>query len=341
MEGFALAAIELRDDDGFLAGAPLFQTSYRFDTPIQGWRDGYLKRAVGRFATLTEWKLLGVGSPFADRCHIALRSGLSAERREQTLTALAEAIEAEARARNASLIAFKDLSGEEYDGLAPALKERGYGAIRSLPVAVLDVPEGGVDTFLSKLSASTRKDIKRKLKGDDGIRIEHRTSIADVAERIEDLYQSTRLQSSVDYGQFEELPKNYFASVAAHMKDRARFILYWHGEELVAFNLLLVGRDRVIDKFLGMSYPLAREKNLYAKSWIENVKFCQEIGCRYLQTGQTVYADKVRFGSALLPSWILVKHRNRIFQSLLRAATPLLAFDRWDPDLRKLKSVAS
>ncbi|MFG1420251.1 hypothetical protein [Roseixanthobacter liquoris] len=66
-----------------------------------------------------------------------------------------------------------------------------------------------------------------------------------------------------------------------------------------------------------------------------NVRFCQRIGRRFLQTGQTAYASKLRFGSALEPRVHLVKHRNRVIHRAIRLAAPLLSFPRWDPDLRR------
>ena len=116
------------------------------------------------------------------------------------------------------------------------------------------------------------------------------------------------------------------------------FQLYWVGDRLAAFNLLLVGADRVIDKFLGMAYPLAREHNLYVVSWMENVRFCREIGKPLLQTGQTAYASKLRMGSRLVPSAIYAKHTNGLLNRGLAAVAPWLALDRWDPDLREARA---
>jgi hypothetical protein len=181
-----------------------------------------------------------------------------------------------------------------------------------------------------------RKDIRRKLKGAGGVRVERRVGIGDLAGRIEALYEETRQNSKVDYGDFEALPPDYFRSVSRCAGERAQFMLYWVGDELAAFNLLLLGQDTVIDKFLGMRYPLARDNNLYVVSWIENVRFCLETGRRLLQSGQTAYSAKLRLGSRLAPSTIFARHRNPVINRLIRLAAPFAAFDRWDPDLRRL-----
>ena len=113
-------------------------------------------------------------------------------------------------------------------------------------------------------------------------------------------------------------------------------MLYWLGEELLGFNLLLIGRDRVIDKFIGMRYPKAREHNLYAFSWMSNVRFCLSRGIPLMQTGQTAYASKLRFGSRLDKTWVYFKHRSRFANVLFRTIGPHLAFDKMDPDLAAL-----
>ncbi|UPG74563.1 GNAT family N-acetyltransferase (plasmid) [Roseomonas gilardii subsp. gilardii] len=327
-------AAAVQDGHGLVAAVPLFRMSYRLDTPLQE-GSGRLGRGLSRLLRpVAEMRLLAVGSPFTERCHLALRPGLTAERQAAALRALLGVLEVEARAARASLLAFKDLDSRDAARLAPVLEPAGFQRIPSLPVAVLDLEAGGMEAYLASLSAGTRKDLRRKLRGAGAVRIEHREHPGDCAAAIEGLYEATRRQSGVHYGPFEELPRDYFRSIAEALPGRVRFVLYWVGQELAAFNLLLLERGRVIDKFLGMAYPLARQHNLYAVSWVENVRFALETGRRLLQSGQTAYASKLRFGSRLEPSAIFVRHRNPVLNRGLRLAAPWLAFDRWDPDLR-------
>jgi hypothetical protein len=335
--GVSLAAVEVRDGAGLAAAAPLFQLSYRLDTPLQG-RLRSLAESVSRhLPSLTEWRMLAVGSPHADRCHIALRPDLTEAQRDSALAALVRTVEVEGESRKAALIVYKDLSGAELAATQGILGRARYNQIRSLPVASLDLKgTPDLEGYIASLSPSTRKDVRRKLKGAGGVRVERRTSIEDLADKIDTLYEETRQHSSVHYGDFEALPPDYFRSVAQCAGEQARFMLYWVGDELAAFNLLLLGRDTVIDKFLGMRYPLARDNNLYVVSWIENVRFCLETGRRWLQSGQTAYSSKLRLGSHLNASSIFARHRNPVVNRLIRLAAPYAAFDRWDPDLRRL-----
>ena len=69
------AAVEVRDGRGLVAAAPLFELTYRLDTPFQGIIKRVSDAVARRFPRLGELRLLGVGSPYADQCHIALRPG--------------------------------------------------------------------------------------------------------------------------------------------------------------------------------------------------------------------------------------------------------------------------
>jgi class 3 adenylate cyclase len=336
--GVRVGAVEVRDGRGLLAAAPLFQLSYRLDTPLQGPLRPLADRVAACFPRLVEWRLLGVGSPFADRCHVALRPGLGPGERAPALRELVSAVEAQAKRAGVALIAYKDLVGQEHKHLADVLGSVGYSEIRSLPVAALDVPATGPEQYLRTLSAATRKDVRRKLKSTLQITVERRTGIDHMVHRIAQLYETTRENSAVRYGDFEELPGDYFGRVSRALGQRALFVTYRIGDELAGFNLLLLEPDRAIDKFLGMAYPVAREHNLYIVSWMENVRFCIETGRRVLQSGQTAYGSKVRLGSRLIPASNFAKHRNPLLNRAIALAAPLLAYDRWDSDLRKLRN---
>ncbi len=332
--GVRVAAV--LDNDGLVLAAPLFEMEYRLDTPFQDGRAASIAGALARLLPgLMVWRLLGVGSALTERCPFIQRPGLSDETRRRAVRLFLDLLEGEAQRRGARLIAFKDISGGEAGWLPSLLTPAGYTTVTSLPVAVLDLTGVGDEgTYLERLSSATRKDIRRKQRGAGAVRIEHRAVAGDLLPRIEALYESTQTHSSLRYGAFEELPEGYFRDVPAALGSRARFVLYWVGDRLAAFNLLLLDDDRVIDKFLGMEYPLARDHNLYVLSWMENVRFTLKSGRRLLQSGQTAYASKLRFASMLIPSVNLVRCRGVVLNYLLRRVARYLGFDRWDPELR-------
>ena len=329
--GTRIAAV--LDPAGLLIAAPVFTMEYRLDTPLQGRSAGIGAMLTRLLPDVMRWPMLGIGSPFAERCHVALRPGLTAPDREVAVNALVAFLDETAALEGMRLIAFKDLSDPERAWLEPHLRRSGYAAIGDLPVAVLDLAGRSEASYLAGLSVAARRDIRRKQKVRPALRIEYRTEPGALLAEIEALYESTRRHSGVHYGTFEDLPPGYFAAVARAMPGRALFVLYWHGAQLLAFNLLLLEPDRVIDKFLGMAYPQARTFNLYAVSWMENVRLALGSGRRFLQTGQTAYAAKLHLGSTLVSTVHLVRCPNRILHGAIRLAAKHLAFERWDPVL--------
>lgn len=333
---FSFAAIAVRRNGRLVAAAPVFRLTYRLDTPLQGhWRP--LGEWLHRHAPkLVSMPVMGLGSPLADRCHLGFSAALSRDERREAMRALLACLDSRAACEGIAVLAVKDLYESDLDGPDAALKEMKFTRVSSLPVAVLDLPFASEEAYLATLSGATRKDVRRKLKQATAIRIEVRSSIAGLEDRIAELYDQTRLQSGLDYGDLEKLSPTYFRDVMHHLGDRAVLMLYWLGEELIGFNLCFIERDRLIDKFIGMQYPQAREHNLYVLSWMTNVRFCLQRGLTRMQTGQTAYASKLRFGSRLEKTWVYFKHRGTLINSLFRAFGPFLAFDKMDPDLAAL-----
>lgn len=332
--GVGTAAACVADEAGIVAVVPFFGLDYRLDTPLQGRLRAVAEQIARRLPGLAALKVLCIGSPYAERCHLGFAPRLSPQQRQAAFGVLQQVLAARALAEGAHLVAWKDLCPADAQAFGVTLAGDGFARLGSLPLAVLDLPFADEAAYLATLSPSTRKDIRRKLAKAGDVRIEMRRSIAGIEAEIAALYESTRARSGLDYGDLEVLPPGYFAGVSQALGDKAVFALYWVGETLAAFNLLLVEPDRVIDKFLGMRYPLAREHNLYVVSWMANIRFCLAARIPCLQSGQTAYASKLRFGSRLEPSTIFFRHRRPVLNWALRRLSPLMAFDRLDPDLR-------
>jgi hypothetical protein len=334
--GLRIAAAVAEDGREVVAVAPFFRLNYRLDTPLQGKLRSFGDALFRHVPGLVTLKVVCVGSPYAERCHLGFSPKLDAAGRAAAFEALAAALERQAAEERAHVVVWKDLAPAEEEGFGGALNQAGFARLGSLPVALLDLPFADEGAYLASLSTATRKDIRRKLAKAGQVRIAFHTDITGLEPTIDALYEATRAQSGLDYGELEVLPPGYFGAVSRALAERAVFGLYWIGEELAAFNLLLVEPDRVIDKFLGMRYPLARQHNLYAVSWMANVRFCLERGIDKLQSGQTAYAAKLRFGSRLVPSTLHVRHRLAPLQWALRSLSPWLGFERFDPDLAAL-----
>jgi hypothetical protein len=146
------------------AASPVFRTSYRLDTSLpSAFRRpmALLERLAPQMVALP---VVGLGSPVMDRCAVGFRAGASTFDRSNIFSNLLDALEVDARATGASLTAVKDIGDPERLWAEPVLDKHRYGRMASLPVAVLDLPFSSVDDYVATLSASARRDLRRKLK---------------------------------------------------------------------------------------------------------------------------------------------------------------------------------
>ncbi len=320
--------------DGELrAAVPAFITDYELDTTLTGPLRRVSDALARVFPRLLKQRLLSLGSPVGEVCHLGFAPDCSATERQQILDALLAKMNAVARERRVAMLAAKDAANAQ-----DALWARGGSAIGlrrqpGLPTALLDLPFANVDEYLATLSYSTRKDLRRKLKAGAALRVEWRENIDDIRDEVMRLYRATYANAELS---FEELTPEYFHNVLRECAGRALCATYWAGDQLVAFNLVLHDGECLIDKFLGMDYAVARQYNLYFYTWIENVRWCIAHGIKLYQSGQGLHREKLRLGSRLAANWLWYRHRNPVLDRILAAVEKLARLDRHDADLAAL-----
>ena len=335
--GFSFEAIGVRRGNMLVAAAPLFRITYRLDTPLQGrWRPigDWLYRHVPRLVGLP---VMGLGSPLADRCHLGLDPDLSPAERADVLAALLAGLDRYAAAERVPLLAIKDLIDAQAGNLHDTLAQAGFSRIAGLPVCVLDLPFASQADYIQSLSANNRSTLRRKMKSAAKVEVTVVHSIDGLEDELFDLYEETRRNSRFDYGDFEQLTPAYFRDVVAALGDKAAVILCRVDGRLLAFKLMFIENDRVIDKFWGMRYPIGRDYNLFFLAWMEAVRFCLAHRKTSLQSGQTAYAQKVKLGSRLDKLWVYFRHHGRVANWIFQAFAPLIAFDKMDPELTEIR----
>ncbi|WP_293861211.1 GNAT family N-acetyltransferase [uncultured Alsobacter sp.] len=331
--GFHARYIVALDGEAVLAAAPAFLTRYRLDTTVQGPLKPIAEALTRTFPRLLTLDLAAIGSPVAEICHLGFAPEVGVADRPSLVVALLEGLERLAEAEGCGLVAVKDAAEKDIALWRTALEPRGFQAMPGLPTGLLSVPPGGLDGYFATLSRATRKDLKRKWKQRERLRVEHRTNVDDVLDRIASLYAETVAHSDL---QFEHLPPAYFAAVLRRLAPSARVVLYWAGDDLVAFNLLIETGDRLVDKYIGMHYPVVGEYSLYYTSWLENVAWCSRQGIPLYQAGQGFYGPKVRLGCRLSPNWLYFRHRNRWINAVLKTVSRIVSLDRFDPEIARL-----
>jgi len=100
----------------------------------------------------------------------------------------------------------------------------------------------------------------------------------------------------------------------------AEYTLYFVGEKLAAFNLLLIKPQAMVDKNFCMDYELGRKYNLYVLSWLENIRTCVERGIPLYHTGQGLEKTKAHLGATLIQIYLLFKHRQPAINRILVAS---------------------
>lgn len=335
-EGFTSSAIGTFAGDTLVAAAPLFRLNYRIDMPLQGplqpigdWLNRFMPKLVNV-------PVLGMGSPLTEECPIGLLPGLSAPERASAFAALLQCMSQHARSTGVSVLALKDVTDCADQWVREPLKLAGFARVATLPVATLHLPFKDEKEYLATLSSGLRNDLRKKMKSLARVQVEILDDVGKVSDEIVSLFQETKAKRKADYADFDEVPDAYFREVVGNLGGRAKIMLMRIDGQLASFNLFLEEEDRIIGKYIGMRYPLAREHNLYFLNWMLMVRRCIETGVEWLQTGQTTYRQKVRLGCKLKRSWVYFKHEGAILGPLFRTFGPLMAFDKMDPDLCEL-----
>jgi predicted N-acyltransferase len=277
--------------------------------------------------------MLSLGSPVSEICHLGFAPVTPADEQQRLLEAILAKAESFARENRVRMIAVKDAAAAQDALWTTAAKAHGLRRQPGLPTAFMDVRFASIDEYLAALSRATRKDIRRKLKDATGLRVEWRPDIDGIEEQVMALYKSTHANAEFN---FEELTPAYFSGVLRELGDRASCATYWLGEKLVAFNLVLHDGKRLLDKFLGMDYAVAREYNLYFYTWIENVRRCIDLNLGIYQSGQGLHVLKRRLGSRLSANWLWYRHRNRFVDAVFALVERIARLDRQDPELAAL-----
>ena len=333
--GFRLGALTASQGRDLVAAAPMFRCAFRLDTPFQGRIRPLLDKLHQRYPRLTTLRIIGLGSPMSDNCNINLLPGLNVEQRKAAQAALLDRLTVLAKDEGSQVIVVKSM-GREAAYWHAALDARRFSCIRSVPVATLPLPFANLDHYLASLPDKMGAYFKRKMKPATALRIEYRTSIEGLEGRIKQLYESTLLHSSVSYGEFDALHPDYVTNLLQHLGLRAQLMLCWRGDELLSFQIFIVGDKRIIANKIGMQYPEAREFNLYFVNWLKMIEFATERGIPEIEMGATTYAAKMLFGGQLDPRSIYFRFQNGIANTLTRPLHGLFDFEKNDPELQKI-----
>ncbi len=224
------------------------------------------------------------------------------------------------------------------DQLAALARDRGFIAVEGQALAYVPINFTSLDEYLARLSAARRKDLRRKLKKRALLDVET-LPLGDAAfsspalvDELYAMYLSVFAQSDIH---FDLLGRDFFAALLQSRDCGGVVIFYRHGGKLAGYNICLVRNGMLIDKYIGLAYPLARELNLYFISWMVNLEYALAHGLRFYVAGWTDPEVKAGLGASFTFTRHLVWVKNPLLRALLR---PLRRF--FESDGRALRSTS-
>jgi hypothetical protein len=214
--------------------------------------------------------------------------------------------------------------------LMHACRARGFVALEGQALAYVPIDFASTDEFLMRRSHARRKNLRRKLKAAAGLRIEEIHSGDDAFSSgpllacLYELYKNVYDQSEIH---FDLLTEPFFRSVLLDATIGGIIFLYYDGEALIGFNLCFREKAMLIDKYIGLVYPQARDHNLYAVSWFHNIEYALAHGLRYYVAGWTDPEVKRELGAEFTFTKHMVCVRNPFLRGLLRLLRRLFESD--------------
>ena len=213
---------------------------------------------------------------------------------------------------------------------AEAALARGFISVEGQALAHVPISFTSEEDYLSRLSASRRKDLRRKLKKRNSLDISSlplgHPEIASVnfIEEAYELYLQVFEQSEIH---FDLLSREYFAALLGGRDIQGVIFLYRHMGRLAGYNICLEYGGNLVDKYIGFRYPLARELNLYFISWMVNLAYARSKNYAWYIAGWTDPEVKASLGASFTFTRHLVWVKNPVLRAILR---PLRRFFETD-----------
>lgn len=326
LAGFRQVYFTVHEGGRMVAAVPAFVTDYRLDTTVQGGLRRITRPLAAVFPRLLRIPMLALGSPVTERCRVGYAPDATPRQRAQWLDAILTRMDTYAAEHQLGMLAVKDAAADEplWRRVCP---RHGLRALPGLPGATLAIAWPSVDAYIESLGAATRKDLRRKRRAGSALDIEWRTDLEGIADDVQRLYLQTLAHAEFS---FEELNPAYFTNVLRALPGQAHCVTYTDAGRLVAFNLVIEDRQRLLDKFLGMDYAAMDRYNLYQLSWLENVRHCIAARLGVYECGQGLQREKLRLGSALAANALWYRHRNRFVDGVFARVDGLARMDRGD-----------
>jgi hypothetical protein len=310
IEGFNLRSIVVSNNGVPILLLPLFATRFDLSAFVGGWIKKALMLAGRLIPSLFHPRILCVGSLIGEWSEI----GIDLHTDQGTLDAACkmafDALHSFSAERNSDIVALYNFN--QY-GKLPGEAFREFNRVQYRSCARLSIDFTSIEEYLSRLSSGARKDVRRKMRAAQHVRVVRSRTAAPFMDRIYSLYLETVSRGAMSLGIHNRM---FFEKICERIPG-AEYTLYFVQEELAAFNLLVIKPEAMEDIYFCMDYGLGRANNLYVVSWLENVRTCLERNIPFYYAGHGTEKTKAHLGATFIPSYILFKHRRPMIDRLL------------------------
>ncbi len=320
-QGFNFYHIVVRQDGKPILFLPLFETEYNLSTFLEGWIKKIFYMISQGTGRLLRPRVLAVGFVEGEWGEVGFDREVDRRTLQLAWDLALKKLQMLAAKLNVDILAFANFNTES-GSLIPVDKLGDFAQIKSVPCARLPIHFSNMEDYLNSLSKNMHKDLRRKKRKAGDIRIVRTQNINPWLNTIYQFYLEQIKRSELVFGVYQ---RDFFERVCNRVPG-AEYVLYFSDEKLIGFNLVVVERHYLVDKYFGMDFKLGREHNLYFISWLENVRYCIENHIPLCHVGQMAEKTKARLGARFLPSLILFKHRNPLFHRLLLAFRNQLSY---------------
>jgi hypothetical protein len=310
VDGFELLSIVVLKNDAPILFLPMFETRLDLSSFVKGWIKTALKAAGRLIPSVFHPRILGVGMVEGEWSEIGIDPHIDEETLDRAIEMALCALQTLAAERNSDIMAFYNFN--QYSRLPEAIFKK-FNRVKFRSCARLRIDFSSVEEYLNRLSKAARKDLRRKMRVAPDVRVVRSRTVSPFLDRIYALYLETVARGPMALGRHNRL---FFEKICERIPG-AEYTLYFVLEELVAFNLLVVKQEAMVDQFFCMDYEVGRKYNLYVLSWLENVRTCVERKIPLFYAGQGTEKTKAHLGATFIPSFILFKHRWLVLDRFL------------------------
>ena len=238
-------------------------------------------------------KLLECGPALVSGKSLLTKQGLSAaEEYRVTADAIEKALALQKEVK-ADLVLFRDFTED-----APIFQTHGFRKVQFIDLAVLEIKWDTFTAYTSALKSRYRSMVKKHREKLDSLRVEYTKSFHQHTPEMFELWQRTNARAE-EYSRDDRIDEPYFNRLAKLEVSTAN--LFFKGDTLIAFNVMLEGASDLYPLWLGIDY-LERDNhallfNIYYKTIEAGIKGKKA----KVYFGETTYHLKMRLGCTLIP----------------------------------------